>query len=81
MSLSDYTLKKTEVGKILNIISIDLNMIEDKIQYATKFIVFIPYFISISTLLIVRFGWPSIIGLTIFIISWVLVSILAKANT
>jgi ATP-binding cassette, subfamily C (CFTR/MRP), member 4 len=62
LNLSEYSVKKAEIGKIMNLISNDLNLIDDKIHYIPKLFVVPFYFLGANIVIIVRYGWQGAVG-------------------
>jgi ATP-binding cassette, subfamily C (CFTR/MRP), member 4 len=62
VELPHHSIKRAQIGKILNLISNDLNMMEDKIQYVSKGFVIPFYVFGTIALLIVRYGLAGLAG-------------------
>jgi glucose-6-phosphate-specific signal transduction histidine kinase len=52
----------------MNLISNDLNMIEDKIHYLPKMFVVPFYMLGVNILIILRYGWQGAIGAVLILV-------------
>lgn len=59
--LSKFTVDKSELGKVINLLSNDFNLIEIKTQFVFKLATFIFSFIGVLVILYLRIGWQGLI--------------------
>ncbi len=79
-SMSQFIVKSSSISKVTNMLSNDFNIIELKIPIFFAALVFPFAFIGISTILIVRLGWPGVIGIIVPILAFPIQAFVAKKN-
>jgi len=78
--LTLYVMKLSEIGKITNLLSNDLTVIEQRLQSFLNALLFPIVVIGSTTLLIVRLGWPGALGMTIFLLMLPVLNFISKGN-
>ena len=79
--VSQYTASSQEIGKIINMLSQDLNEIEDKLIYLFIALEAPFYMAAAFTLFIVRLGWPGVLCPLIILIVVPIQVAIAKMNS
>lgn len=79
-ALSQYTIKNSEISKVVNMLSNDFNIIEVKIPIFFASLTFPFAFIGIAIILLIRLGWPGIIGIMIPVLVFPIQNYIGKKN-
>lgn len=79
-SLTSYTVRATQIGKITNLLSNDLGALYAKLPILLDCFSFPLYGLGITLLLIYWFGWAGIIGLMIVSLSLPISNFISKQN-
>ena len=78
--ITSYVVKSSELGKITNLISNDLSVIEMRLHSLLVSAVFPAAIVGITILLVIRIGWISIIGIIIMLIEVPIANRISKKN-
>ena len=78
--LTAYVIKSSELGKITNLLSNDLSIIETRLVTVMWSTAFPVAFLGITILLLVRIGWVAIIGLIIVLLQIPISNMISKKN-
>jgi ATP-binding cassette subfamily C (CFTR/MRP) protein 4 len=79
-NISQFTLKISEMSKVVNMLSSDFNIIELKMPIFFASLVFPFAFVGIAIILIIRLGWPGVIGIVVPIVVFPLQTYIGKKN-
>jgi ABC-type multidrug transport system fused ATPase/permease subunit len=79
-SLTSHILKASELGKITNLLSNDLTIIEIRLGNFFNAFAFPVYAIGFTILLFFRLGWPGIFGVLILTLAIPLSNFISKFN-
>lgn len=79
-SLTSYVIKASEMGKITNLLASDLGVIEARLANFLCAFSFPVFAIGSTILLILRLGWPGVLGIVIVLISVPLTNLISKRN-
>lgn len=79
-SISSYTIKSSQLGKLTNLLASDMGTIEHRI--ATLFNLFaLPFaMIGSTVILIILFNWPGVVGILIFLLVLPVSNYISKKN-
>lgn len=80
-SLTSYVIKSSQLGKITNLLASDLGVIENRLASFLGSFNFPVYAIGGTTLLVIRLGWPGILGILLVILSLPLSNCVSKYNS
>ena len=72
--LSSYCAKSLNLGKLKNLVENDLAILNADIVMVLNSVSFPLEIIGLSTLLIIRLGWPGAVGVAILFLSFALIS-------
>ena len=78
--LTSYVLKSASLGKITNLISNDLTIIEMRLISLLQAIAFPVTIIGVTTLLYTRIGWIAFVGVTVLLLQIPLANRISKKN-
>jgi hypothetical protein len=79
-SFSQFTYQNSELSKVVNMLSSDFNIIEMLISSPFIAVLFPFALTAIAIILILRFGWPGIIGVILPIVMFPLQKFISKKN-
>jgi ABC-type multidrug transport system fused ATPase/permease subunit len=79
-SLTSYVIKSSQLGKITNLLASDLGVIENRLSNFLGSFNFPIYAIGGTTLLVIRLGWPGILGVLLVILTLPLSNCVSKYN-
>lgn len=78
--ITSFVVKNSELGKITNLLSNDLSIIEMRLQSLLMSLVFPVVIIGITILLMIRIGWVAIIGIILMLIEVPIANRISKRN-
>lgn len=79
-SLTSYIIKSEQLGKITNLLASDLGAIEARLATFLSAFSFPIFAVGSTVLLIIRLGWPGVLGILFVIISVPLTNWISKKN-
>lgn len=79
-SLTSYVIKSSQLGKITNLLASDLGVIEMRLAIFLSAFNFPVFAIGATVLLILRLGWPGVLGLIMVILTVPLSNCISKQN-
>jgi len=78
--LTSHAIKSLETGKIINLLSSDLGVLEQRLPQFLNFLTFPIVIIGCTTLLALRLGWPGFVGIAIVLLMAPISNFLSKHN-
>jgi len=78
--LTAYIIKSSELGKITNLLSSDLGVIEFKFAAFLNGLNFPITLIGVTIILVLRLGWPGVIGVLIVLLVVPIAFVISKKN-
>lgn len=79
-SLTSYVIKSSELGKITNLLASDLGVIEMRMATFLNGLTFPIVLIGSAIILILRLGWPGIIGVVMVLLVFPITNLISKNN-
>jgi len=79
--LTAYVIKSSELGKITNLLSSDLGVFEIKFSLFLNGLNFPITMIGVTIILVLRIGWPGVIGILIVLLVVPIASAISKNNS
>lgn len=79
-SLSSYVIKSSKLGRITNLLASDLGVFELKLGTFLTCFAFPIVCIGCTVLLIIRLGWPGVLGVIIVVLTFPLSNLISKRN-
>jgi len=79
-SLSSYTIKSSQLGKLINLLASDMGVIENRFGTLMQVTSFPVSIIGITTLLITQVGWAGITGILTIVLIVPILNAISKRN-
>jgi len=79
-SLSSYTIKSSQLGKLINLLASDMGVIENRFGTLMQVVSFPISIIGITALLITQVGWPGVTGIIAILLIVPIANCISKKN-
>jgi len=77
---TNYVIKTSELGKITNLLASDFGVIEQRLGYFLSGLTFPVVIIGCTILLIIRLGWPGVLGIVMVALVIPISNAISKSN-